>query len=417
MRGIIDNLLKEKRNTSEFKVEIGTHIKDNKRDLIITNREYRPSYNKEGKIRQNRKYYKNTCNICGWTEGWISEGNLLFGCGCSCCCGRTAVLGINTIWDKNRWMCNLGVSEEDAKTHTSQSSDKVYTTCPDCGKVKDKPMTIYSINKRHSISCTCSDKNSYPNKFAYSLLDQLNEIYKFDHLEHEYSPDWIKPKRYDNYFVHNGKEYILEMDGGWHKKDNNLSGKTKEESKTDDNEKDLKAKDRGIVVIRIECEKSESDYIKHNIISKINILFDLSKINWLKCEEFALSNLVKVACDYWNSGIKSTTKIGLIMKIHRATVTRYLKNGKIYNWCDYNSKEEMRKASSINGKTLGKQVKILKDGISLGVYPSCHELERKSEEIFGIKLTKSAISKVAIGKKPQYKGFTFKYIKEIEQAI
>ena len=26
-----------------------------------------------------------------------------------------AKLGVNTIWDKARWMCDLGISEEDAK--------------------------------------------------------------------------------------------------------------------------------------------------------------------------------------------------------------------------------------------------------------------------------------------------------------
>ena len=39
----------------------------------------------------------------------------------------------------------------------------------------------------------------------------------------EYSPYWAGRKRYDNYFEYNGQAYILEMDGAWHYKDNNMS--------------------------------------------------------------------------------------------------------------------------------------------------------------------------------------------------
>src|SRR5574344_202584 len=46
------------------------------------------------------------------------------------------------------------------------------------------------------------------------------------------------------------------------------------------------------------CRKSELEYIKNNIFeSKLNEIFDLSKIKWDECEEFALSNRVKEACD------------------------------------------------------------------------------------------------------------------------
>ena len=402
--------------TTDFKLETGTIFKDDNRDITIIGMEYRISNNG-----QKRKYYKYKCNKCG-NKGWIIESNLIGKNGGCNACGngyKKVALGINTIWDIDRWMCDLGVSEEDAKTHTKSSNDKIKVVCPDCGK--EKTMRIYNMYRTRSIACTCSDKISYPNKFAYSLLDQLNEIYGFDYLEHEYSPDWIKPKRYDNYFIHNGKEYILEMDGKWHKEYNYLSGQTAEQSKVIDDYKDRLAKEHNIDVVRVDCDYQFSNSfktIKQNIIDSIlGELFNLSKIDWLRCEEFALSNLVKQACDYWNSGIHKTKGIAKIMKLSKNTIISYLKKGSLIEWCNYNAKEESNKISSKNGKANGRQVEMFKDGISLGVFSSCSELERKSEELFKIKLSQSKVSLVAIGKQAHHKGFTFKYINEIEQAI
>ena len=148
--------------TKDFKVNIGDVFND-KRNMIITDREY-----KKDKSGRNWKWYKYTCNKCGWTEGWIMESNLLMhGIGCSCCANQTAVLGINTIWDTDRWLCSLGVSEEDAKTHTRSSNKKVTVTCPECGKTKD--ISIAKIYNRKSIGCTCGDGIKYPEKFMTSV--------------------------------------------------------------------------------------------------------------------------------------------------------------------------------------------------------------------------------------------------------
>ena len=335
-----------RKNTGEFKIEIGITFRDENRNMTITDREMRVRYKKDGSFKCNDKWYQYTCNKCGWTEGWLVESSLITGGGgCSCCHGISK-LGINTIWDKARWMVDLGVSEEDAKTHTPQSNDRIYPTCPDCGRIKDKSIPICKIHYNHSISCSCSDKISYPNKFAYSLLNQLNELYKFDCLEREYSPEWIGRKSYDNYFVHNGKGYILEMDGLFHYKDNSMNGQTKEESKEIDNYKDKFAKEHNIEVIRIDCKKSELEFIKQNILSSSLLeFFDLSKIDWLKCEEFALSNLIKATCDYKKNNINLTCReIAKIMKLSANTIRTYLKKGNIIGWCHYNAEEEANKS-------------------------------------------------------------------------
>ena len=93
-----------------FSVKIGTNFKDEKRNIIIIDNEYR-----KDKRGYNKKYYKYHCNVCD-NEDWIRDDQLLKQKqGCNVCSGRKALLGYNTIWDTDRWMCSLGINEEDAK--------------------------------------------------------------------------------------------------------------------------------------------------------------------------------------------------------------------------------------------------------------------------------------------------------------
>lgn len=408
--------------TSEFKIEIGAQFKDEKRDLVITDREYRKSRNHKN---ADLKWYKYTCNKCGWTEGWIEESNLL-GCytrngnGCSCCAGSVAVLGINTIWDTDRWMCDLGMSEGDSKKYTKSTGKKIEVTCPDCGK--KKKMIISSINRRKSISCTCGDGNSYISKYILSVLTQLQTGF-----DTEVKYDWNK---YINPLKNNKlsqasvdfvlyiekREIPLEADGGWHRKDNKMSGQTKEHSEYIDKQRDDNClKYLGEETIRI----SDEGDIRNNILnSKLNELFDLSKVNWEKCEEFALKNIVKEACEYKGDNPNlSTRDIGLLIDKDMSTIHKWLKKGTKLGWCNYDPKEEMRRISS--GKTVWnkKKIEIFKEDVSFGIFESMTELERQSEELFGVKLLRNGISRVCSEKRKQYKGFIFKYVDNNSQAI
>lgn len=344
--------------TTDFKVKIGTDFKDDKKNLTIINREYRENpYSKTN----NWKWYKYKCNICGWEEGWIEEGNLLKGQGCGCCHGLIVVRGINDIPTTAPWMIKFfqgGYNE--AKLYTKSSNQKIRPICPDCGRIKDKLVNISNIYKIHSIGCTCGDGYSYPNKLMFSLLKQISN---------KYSPDWIKPKRYDFYFEFNKRKYIVEMDGLWHNKDNKMSGKTIEQSKGIDKYKDNLAKKHNIKVIRINSDKSELEYIKNNIInSELNNIFDLSIINWSQCEEFALSNLVKQVCDIKKESLDLTIiEICKIIGFTKTTIKDYLKKGTKLGWCDYNPKEEKEKnyaaLSSRSKKINSKKVICLETNI------------------------------------------------------
>ena len=417
--------------TSDFKIKTGARLKDEKRDITIIDRELIPRYDESGNLKSYDKWYKYKCNKCGFDcsdhfkngeykeEMWILEGALLTqGQGCSCCHGLVTVKGINDIPTNAPWLISYfqgGIDE--AKLYTKNGGYKIYPICPDCKNIKNKKMRICDIYSRKSIGCTCSDGIKYPNKFAFKILEELGV-----NFETEYSPNWIKPKAYDFYFKLNNKEYILEMDGGLGhgKKDNKMSGQTKEESKSIDDEKDRLAKLHNIEVIRIDCDYKNYDrfkYIKQNILDDkgLNKLFDLSIIDWNKCEEFALSNRVKEACEYkYNNPDMSTTEIGILMNLHTKTILKYLKQGtKIWDWAKYNSKTEKIKSLRKRVYTRKKILAMFKDGLFLNIFDSAVYLDRVSEDLFGVKLYKSKIGYVCRGGQEKYKGYDFKYIEDL----
>ena len=405
------------RITNEFKVQIHTEILDEKRNLTIIDRENRYKIRKDGNP-ETQKWYKYKCNECTY-EGWIIECSLLNNNGCSCCDNKTAFVGINSIVDTDPWMIPWfegGYNE--AKLYTKSSHKKVIPICPDCGRVRGKEFPISAIYN-HNISCICKDGISFPNKVMFNMLEQLNA-----NFESEKRFDWckyiIKEKNkigvYDFYFELENIEYIVEMDGEFHQIDNRMNGQKKEESKIIDDIKDLRAKENNIDVIRIDCVKSEMDLIRNNILnSKLSKIFDLSKIDWLKCEEFALSNLVKIACNYKNNDHNlSTTNIGEMMKLHCTTIMRYLKKGSKLGWCNYSVEEEIDKriqtATKMSVKATSKKVEIFKGNISLGIFKSRSDLERQSEGLFGVKLLNSKVCQVCNGTRNSYKGYTFKTV-------
>lgn len=398
--------------TKSFKIKIGDEIKDNKRDIVITDREYRKKERTNGKWVENEKWYKYRCNKCGWEDSWIKEGNLLNGQGCSCCAGKTAVLGINTIWDTDRWMCDLGVSEEDAKTHTRGSGDKVFVVCPECNKKKE--ITINHIYNYKSIRCTCGDGFSYGHKYVYSMLKQDNIDFQdnviFDWCRFkDYKKDKIRIGEYD--FVIEDIKVIVEVDGGFHRKDNEMSGQTKEESQYIDDMKDKLAKQNGYEVIRIYY--NDDFKIKDNLLkSDIAKIINLNNVDWEECESFALSNRVMEICDYWNNDKKdweTTTDLGKIFKISRDTIVDYLKKGTELGWCNYNGKEELEKSRR---RSKGGKAVVMYDleGNFIMKESSAVKLKERCLKELNIDLDTSNISNVCLGKHKTHKGYIFKYI-------
>ena len=393
------------KHSINFKVNIGDEFIDSKRHIIITDREYRK--HKQG---HDEKWYKYKCDKCGWHEGWIRESCLLSGKGCSCCAGLTVVEDINSIWATDRWMCSLGLSEKDAKTHTKCSCDKVFVICPKCGKQKEmRVATLY----KYGLGCTCGDGFSYPERFMMNVLEQLNIEYIFQLTKTTF--DWCEDKRYDFYIP--SLNTIIETHGMQHYED--CWGKAKDVQENDRIKYELALqngiKDGDYVVI--DCRYSDAEWIKNSILnSKLNELFDLSEIDWIECGKKAQKNLVKEVCDYWNNNRQEwgTTKtLAEVFGLSRDTIVDYLKKGAGLGWCEYDAKEEMIKTGRLNGKSTGKRVAMydLNRNFIMEEY-STRELARRAFKEMGIKLGQGNISEVCNGKRKHHKGYTFKYIED-----
>ena len=228
------------------------------------------------------------------------------------------------------------------------TGNKLYFKWPYCGR--DNLIQPVNVKKFNKINCTCSDGVSYPEKFMVGLLEQLN-IEFIKEIKFDWCKFIFKNKetfgRYDFYIP--SMNLIIEMDGGFHNQDNNLNGKSKEESQWLDNTKDKLAKEHNLKVIRINCDypciSKRFKFIKENTIKKLNNIFDLSNIDWERCNEYTYKNLYKEICDYWNNkkDKKSIKRVAKELSLGTTQVSNALKVGNELGWCEYIPKNNLNK--------------------------------------------------------------------------
>lgn len=266
-----------------------------------------------------------------------SPNNLRNGAKCPICNGKQVVIGENDLSTTNPEIVEYLSDKMDAYCYTKHSNQKIMFKCPNCGMEREQ--IINDVSKR-GFSCPfCSDGISYPNKFSRALLKQL----PIKNLSFEYSPEWLKPFRYDNYFEYDNKKYVVEMDGGIGH-GNIMFGKNNIckdiVGKQRDIIKDNLAIQNNITVIRIDCLKSNPEYIKKSIYnSYLSIIFDLTNIDWNKCEEFANKSLLLDVCNYYNTLTnyedKKCVSIGKVFNLSITTIQRYLSTGTRLGMCNY----------------------------------------------------------------------------------
>jgi Zn finger protein HypA/HybF involved in hydrogenase expression len=246
--------------------------------------------------------------------------------------------------------------------------------CLECDKIFKRS---WSSVQQGQTSCPhCGDGISYPEKFGRNVFEQLGMNYIT-----EYTSFWTHNFKYD--FGFKDQKIVVEFHGIQHYKKGfeTCGGRTiKEEQENDKNKKEL-AELNGYKYVAIDCGKSEMEWIKNSILdSELNIVFDLSKIDWFKCHEIACKSFKKKAWDLWNDGINSTAEIGGIMKLSYGTVSRYLKEGAKIKKCDYNPKDVMK---NINKKNIGKfgnpVVQISLDNNFIAIFSNAHEAMRQTE--------------------------------------
>lgn len=176
------------------------------------------------------------------------------------------------------------------------------------------------------------------------MLNQLGIDYV-----HDKSISWSNNKRYDFYI----EKYnlIIETHGEQHyDKNKQWNGNTIETERLNDEDKFNMAISNGIEsYIVLDCRKSDGSYIKNSILnSDLSKLFDLSQVDWNKCERDSYkSNIVK-SCDLWNCGLHSTKDIASQLHLNRVTVINYLNKGAKYGICDYNGKKQMKLSADRN---------------------------------------------------------------------
>lgn len=286
------------------------------------------------------KAYKYTCKTCG-NEDIVSESNLINNkVGCNFCAGKKVLKGKNDLWTTHPYIAKYLKNPEEGYEISHGCNKKKYFKCPHCGF--ERKATINDITS-DGFSCTsCGDGISFPEKVMSNLLNQLGVQYI-----KEKSFKWSQGKRYDFYipFIN----CIIETHGKQHYTDgfNNIKARKVIDEQMNDKIKFKLALDNNIkYYIVVDCRESEISFIKNNILhSELNNIFNLTKINWNKCAEFAVNNLVKEVCNMWNS-LKTISDIADFFKMNRSCVRNYLKKGQKLGWCDYDPKTNNRDSKS-----------------------------------------------------------------------
>ena len=321
--------------SKDFKIEIGEHFVDEHRNIVVTNREFRPD--SKGKL---RKMYNYHCNICNWDDGWMDEGHMLNGIGCSCCLKTVIVPYINDIYTTNPELVKYFKYEEDTHRTTVCSKKKFMMVCPFC---KNEQMYSTDNLSTNGFSCKrCGDGISYGEKFVYSMLRELN-IDFITQLSHT-TFSWCEKYKYDFYIP--SINTIVEVHGRQHYFDEE-SAKNELYGYCHDNDvvKEKLAMDNGIDnYIVIDCRESNLQYIKNSIIKTelLNLLdADQEEVDWNCCAKYASKSIVIIVCEYKNKHPElSASDIGKVFHMARTTIQSYLQRGSELGICIYDKNFE-----------------------------------------------------------------------------
>lgn len=315
---------------------------------------------------------------------------------CPYCSGQAVLRGFNDLWTVNPELAKLLANPEDGYKLTRMSGQKVTFRCPECGHLQDR--YVSNIAKRGWSCKKCGDSISYPAKFMRAVLDML----EVDNYDVEWQPDWAKPYLYDFHIHLNDKDYIIEVDGGFHYLETTQSNLSLEERKKIDAIKDKLAIDNNAIMIRIDANKSDCNYIKNNILnSGLVNMFDLSSLDWNECNKKAQKSLVKIVCDYYMKTHFKSKDIAKHFKLASTTVVNYLKRGAEIGWCDYDPKKN-------HGHVFVSIPILAFDTITEEAYEfrSILKCRNTLKEKYGLTLHHEQIIDACKNKEP-YKGFLF----------
>ena len=221
--------------------------------------------------------------------------------------------------------------KEDAYNHTYGESVMIDCICPDCGNIRKIKI---SQLKQNGFSCICGDGFSYPEKIFSNILNQLNLDYTYQLSKKDFI--WCNTYRYDFYIPK--YNIIIETHGNQHYDPVcNFNNDFENIHNNDINKRKLALKNNIETYIELDCRISNKNYIKESIYkSELINYFDFTNVNWEQADEFATSSLIKRVCEYYELHKDNMTKtsIGKKFNITLSTVSKYLKKGEKFGWCN-----------------------------------------------------------------------------------
>lgn len=380
-------------------------IKDTTDDFVKKMAIYRPTITVLGKYENNHTKVLCKCNVCG--HEWPYLPMNMKKAGCPVCSNRVIIPGYNDFNTAHPELVKYLKNPEDGETFAPNTSNKsIVCKCPDCGS--EHPVLVSNLVKAGFSCRKCSDGISYPNKFIRAMLDQL---IGYDY-ETEYQEDWCEDYYYDNYFEYNNKKYFVEVDGGFHYNEHKISNRSLKDVQQTDLIKDQLAMQHDIIMIRIDCRISDSEYIKQSVEnSLLNSLFDLSIVNWIKCDEIATSSYIKYCCEFYENNKFDIDfhKICSILHVSNTTLLLYLRQGRKFKWCNTSHKERVKLSKKFQTISNAKPIRVYKNNEWISDCKSINDCERFMKNI-GEQITSSTISRYIDLKYGMWNEYRFEYI-------
>lgn len=281
-------------------------------------------------------------------DWWTFPGTILYGdTGCPACGLENTAKAVS----KMRMDITTKINETDHKIkdylHNKSDGDiygchsnaKTDFECPICHTVFKKIITnvAYCLENNNYFPCpVCSSGKKYPNNFMFAILKEL----KIDFIN-EYKPEWSLGKIYDFYFILNKQKYIIEMDGGFHNRDNKMLHMSYEEIKSIDDLKDKLAEEHNIKVIRIDCDyktNNRFEYIKENIIKNLSSIFDLSYVDFELCDMKANKSKLLIFAESWER-YHNVLEVAKDVGYNKDSTIKYLKMTEKYKLSSFRYEE------------------------------------------------------------------------------
>lgn len=241
--------------------------------------------------------------------------------------------GLNDLATTHPHLIQYFANADMARQVSKGSEREVELRCPHCGY--EKTMLCYSFVSRGFSCPSCSDSFSFPEKFIFNLLRELEIDFKT-----QFKIDGFT-YRYDFFIAQHN--LIIETHGKQHyvKSFETAGGRTLEEEKENDRLKEELAISKGYKYIVLDCQEGNMVYIKNSVLSSnLASIVDLSNIDWLEVGRKSEESLVLDIAKYYNETKESTYKIAESFGVSVKTVSQYLKKAQELGLCVFDPKNK-----------------------------------------------------------------------------